>query len=94
MPVGTIRHGRHPHDWSRLSDRIAAVALTEFEEGLHTCGHPRNEAFDDESDGDYVVKDDLTCYACKARDEWAKETHDMTPGQQTYVVHLRDHPDA
>lgn len=95
VPVSTIRTGHCPTDWSRVTDREAAVALTEYEDSLHSCGHPAGRAFDDDADGEYDVRS-LVCQACAAMDRY-RDTHkstDPAPGTIAYVVDLRDFPDA
>lgn len=96
VPVSTIRHGHPSNDWSRISDREAAVALTEYEDSLHSCGHPAGRAFDDDADGEYEVRH-LVCQACAAMDRLRQEqtnAEPLPPGTVAYVVDLRDFPDA
>ncbi|MDR6861978.1 hypothetical protein [Phycicoccus sp. 3266] len=90
VPLGTIRHGRDPQVWTP-QDRQAAVALVEFENSIHTCGHPQSESFDQAKSGFYEVDDTLVCHACAALEEYRKANPQAAqPGQ---VLFIRDTSD-
>lgn len=62
------------------------MALSLHEASVHeTCGHYKDEAFDPEADGWYVVQDSTVCHACAARDRWQKDNKEPEPGQLTWV---------
>lgn len=49
-------------EWSER-DRDVAIALTEYEMGLHSCGFPTEETFNTDNDGQYKAHISR-CYAC------------------------------
>lgn len=71
VPLSSIRRGSEGNDWSRPSDRVAAVALTVLERTTHTCGQDAELAFDDELAEQWAVDDEIVCHACVALDKWA-----------------------
>lgn len=60
-------------EWTDI-DRAAALALAHLEAGLCPCGcgQPAQVSWDDENDGRFEVNTDVTCYARRALDEWAR----------------------
>lgn len=72
MPHGLIRYGRT--DWT-LRDRILALALQMYEDGLCPgCGLPANRAHDPLMEG-YYVPNVVTCQACATREREGAEKH-------------------
>ena len=83
VPLSTIRTGRSPRRWL-LADRLLAVALTEYEDGLCSgCGQPRDRAWNDDMVGMYEPHTG-TCAACLAMAEH-EELHKRGPGEHRYV---------
>ncbi|WP_123378619.1 hypothetical protein [Pseudokineococcus lusitanus] len=75
IPLSTLLHGGRPK-WRR-TDRALQVALTLYEDSLCTCGHPRDRAWNDDSDGHWEVAEHI-CQACAARDR-ARTTEGKRP---------------
>lgn len=93
VPVSTIRTGHCPTDWSRVSDRVSAVALTYYEDGIHeACGHRKDRAFDPEMDGYYEVDSETVCQACAALEQWKEDSKESPhpPGTLLTIVDTRD----
>lgn len=63
VPHGTLRFGRKK--WTPV-DRVLALALTEYEDGLCSgCGHPRDRAWNEDMEGWYTAHR-ATCQSCQA----------------------------
>lgn len=53
------------------------------------CGQWREDAFDPETDGEWVVDDeDVICEACAEIDRWRKDNPTVADGAQVYVRRL------
>lgn len=91
MPHSTLRgRGRKkkPGRWTE-TDCLLAVALQVFEDSLHSCGHPVDWAFNEDSEGYFEVREDV-CQACRARElhRQSGEGRDREPGTVESVVNL------
>lgn len=85
MPLSTVREGRKPGKWSE-SDRLLAAALTMYEDNLHSCGHPRDVAFNPDSEGYFVAKE-YVCQACAELERHRTSMGDrVQPGTVVGVV--------
>lgn len=90
MPLSTIRDGHDPRDWSRRSDRLTAVALTEYEASLcPDCGQPKHRAYNPDINGFYDVVE-VQCQGCQAVHEYVAGNKDLTPDVKVAVVDTYD----
>ena len=65
VPLSTIRRGKRK--WA-VEDRLLALALTAFEDGLCPhCGQPRDRAWNEDMEGWYTAHR-ARCMSCQARE--------------------------
>lgn len=78
------------NDWT-ARDRGLAEALLQYEDGLHSCGHPLSRSAHPDMDGYYEVDTEVVCYACAAQASWEKDNKpdDRPPGQVVRVLDTR-----
>lgn len=81
-----MRGQREPSGrWSQ-PDRLLALALTEYEQGLCSgCGQPRIRSINDDIDG-YLVAHRYLCHGCKAAHDDVEAHGPLLPGQHVVVV--------
>lgn len=89
MPLSVFR------EW-RTSDRLAAVALEQYEAMLcGGCGHPMHESMDIENDGLWKSPEPMRCHACTAIQERVKATvTETTRAPQALKFHAELLPKA
>lgn len=63
------------------------MALTVYEESLHSCGHPADWTFNEDTEGYFEVREHV-CQACAERERHAREQDgkERVPGTVTSVV--------
>ena len=78
--------------WTRR-DLVAAGALLQYEKSIGPCGHSHVVTGGD-GEGWWEVRDDESCWACAALQEYRKahEKAEPIPGQQIRVVDTRTEP--
>ncbi|MEN3123277.1 hypothetical protein [Janibacter sp. LM] len=86
MPLSVLRGQRRPgRAWTHL-DRLAALALQAYEDGLcGSCGTPRVYGMDPDAHRHYTAPAE-TCHACAARDRANDTDAKRPPGQHRYVT--------
>lgn len=63
VPLSLLRRGGKAR-WTG-KDRTLAIALTVYEDGLCVCGHPRDAAWDESTEGEWDATKHM-CQACAA----------------------------
>lgn len=80
------------------ADALLYHAYSIHKGGLHeACGMPRDEAFDPANEGAYeVVDDETTCFACKAWEQWRRDSEgrDREPGSLAHLRHTHNGADG
>ncbi len=76
--------------WTQ-TDRILALALTTHEDGLHSCGHPRDRAWNEDMEGWYTPRR-YVCQACRASALDLEARGKLGPGESVFVTD--DSPDG
>lgn len=68
-------------------DRLMAMALTSYEDGLCPgCGVHHSQARGDENVGRFEVHDDTICHGCEALEALQQDKNRTTyPGQKVYL---------
>ena len=84
VPHSTIRRGRNPRKWTQ-TDRTLALALTVHEDGLHSCGHPRDRAWNEDMEGWYTPHR-VVCQACRAAALDMDARGKLQAGESTFVT--------
>ncbi|MDR4533209.1 hypothetical protein [Glutamicibacter sp. PS] len=78
-------------DWTD-KDYLLSLALTVYEDGLCSCGHPVELAHHPDNDGWYEAHQKI-CHACAARERATKGTeknpHRAEPGERVYTTYDR-----
>lgn len=74
-----------------MQDRIAALGLTEYEDGLCSgCGQPMHLTMDPDNERRWVADLPFRCHACTVRETKAHEyDHAAAPGALRYPVRLK-----
>lgn len=83
VPFSTLRFGKSSRKW-RPKDRLLALALTAYEDGLCPhCGQPRDRAWNEDMEG-YYTAHRATCQGCQAR-HLETDAHKVGPSEVVWV---------
>jgi len=83
VPITVLLGHREPGGPWNQRDTSMALALQQYEDGLHECGVHSSLAFGDNNVGRVEWKETI-CHACEAREEAHNGNKNPYPGQVFY----------